>query len=99
MAKHKKFQINCVTMVIKEGGIVKIRLRLKDLREDNDLTQKDIAAIIGTSPQYYQKYEKGIYLIPVDRLELLADFYNTSTDYLLGRTPFSRPYPKNRRRK
>ncbi|MCI8828656.1 MAG: helix-turn-helix transcriptional regulator [Ruminiclostridium sp.] len=68
--------------------------RLRDLREDNELTQQDVAGILGTSPQYYQKYESGVRPIPVERLEILADYYKTSTDYLLGRTPVREPYPK-----
>ena len=68
--------------------------RLRDLREDNELTQQDVAGILGTSPQYYQKYESGVRPIPVERLEILADNYKTSTDYLLGRTPVREPYPK-----
>ena len=70
------------------------RMRLRDLREDNNLTQKAVAAILGTSFQYYQKYESGVRPIPVDRLEILADYYKTSTDYLLGRTEIREPYPK-----
>ena len=50
--------------------------------------------MLGTSVQYYQKYEAGIRPITTQRLELLADFYKTSTDYLLGRTPVRKPYPK-----
>ena len=73
---------------------MKGRMRLRDLREDRDLTQKEVAEILGTSFQYYQKYESGVRPIPVDRLEVLADFYQTSTDYLLGRTTVREPYPK-----
>nr|WP_325188933.1 helix-turn-helix transcriptional regulator [uncultured Oscillibacter sp.] len=73
---------------------MKGRMRLRDLREDRDLTQKEVAEILGTSFQYYQKYESGVRPIPVDRLEVLADFYQTSTDYLLGRTAIREPYPK-----
>lgn len=69
------------------------RLRLRDLREDNDLTQRQVAAVIGTSFQYYQKYESGLRPIPVYRLEKIADFYHTSTDYILGRTNVRKPYP------
>ena len=65
--------------------------RMRDLREDNDLTQKDIAKILGTTAQYYQKYESGVRPLTIERLELLADFYKTSTDYILGRTNNSRP--------
>lgn len=73
---------------------MKGRMRLRDLREDRALTQKEVAEILGTSFQYYQKYESGVRPIPVDRLEVLADFYQTSTDYLLGRTAIRKPYPK-----
>lgn len=60
--------------------------RLRDLREDNDLTQKELANILNTTQQQYSKYELGIRLIPIDKLEILANFYNTSVDYLIGRT-------------
>ncbi len=60
--------------------------RLKDLREDKDLLQKDIAEKIGTSPNYYGDYENGKRLIPIDRLLILADFYDVSLDYITGRT-------------
>ena len=67
--------------------------RLKDLREDHDLLQKEIAKILKTTPQYYQKYENGVRPITVERLEILADYYQTSTDYILGRTKVKTPYP------
>ena len=66
--------------------------RLKDLREDMDLTQADIAKILNTTQQQYSKYEIGIRLIPIDKLNKLADFYKTSTDYILGRTNNRKPY-------
>ena len=59
--------------------------RLKDLREDNDLTQKQIAEIIGTSQSYYAQYENGHRPIPLDRFIILADFYGVTLDYLAGR--------------
>lgn len=68
--------------------------RLKDLREDNDLTQADIAKLLKTTQQQYSKYELGIRLIPIDKLNILADFYKTSTDYILGRTNLKSPYKK-----
>ncbi len=68
--------------------------RLKDLREDKDLTQNDIAKILNTTQQQYSKYEIGIRLIPIDKLNKLADFYKTSTDYILGRTNNRKPYEK-----
>lgn len=66
--------------------------RLKDLREDKDLNQKEIAKILGTTQQQYSKYELGIRLIPIDKLTILANFYNTSIDYILGRTNEKKPY-------
>lgn len=60
--------------------------RIRDLREDRDLTQKQIAQILGMSQTGYSKYETGENDIPTQILIKLADFYGTSTDYLLGRT-------------
>ena len=59
--------------------------RLKDLREDSDLTQAFIGKLLETTQQQYYKYEKGIQEIPVHHLITLADFYRVTTDYLLGR--------------
>ena len=60
--------------------------RLTDLRSDRDIKQKEIAEILKMSPDVYRRYEKGIREIPVWALIKLADYYQTSTDYLLGRT-------------
>ena len=60
--------------------------RIRDLREDHDLTQKQIAQILGMSQTGYSKYETGENDIPTQVLIKLADFYQTTTDYLLGRT-------------
>lgn len=60
--------------------------RIRDLREDLDLTQKQIAQMLGMSQTGYSKYETGENDIPTIVLIKLADFYQTSTDYLLGRT-------------
>ena len=68
--------------------------RLKDLREDRDLSQEKVAKIINTTQQQYSKYELGIRLIPIDKLCILADYYNTSLDYILGRTNINKIYPK-----
>ena len=67
--------------------------RLKDLREDRDLTQADIARVLNTTQQQYSKYEIGIRLIPIDKLNKLADFFQTSSDYILGRTQIKKRYP------
>ncbi len=60
--------------------------RIRDLREDRDLTQKQVAQMLGMSQTGYSKYETGENDIPTTILLKLADFYQTSTDYLLGRT-------------
>ena len=60
--------------------------RIRDLREDRDLTQTQIARLLGMSQTGYSKYETGENDIPTAVLIKLADFYETTTDYLLGRT-------------
>ena len=60
--------------------------RIRDLLEDHDLTQKQIAQMLGMSQTGYSKYETGENDIPTQVLIKLADFYQTSIDYLLGRT-------------
>ncbi len=60
--------------------------RIRDLREDRDLTQKQLAQMLGMSQTGYSKYETGENDIPTAVLIKLADFYQTTTDYLLGRT-------------
>lgn len=68
--------------------------RIRDLREDKDLTQKQLACVLNCSQQVYSNYELGQRDIPTQTLIAIADFYNTSTDYLLGRTNVPSPYPK-----
>jgi len=58
--------------------------RLRDLREDKDLTQADIAKVLGTTQQVYSRYEKGINQIPLHHLVTLCKFYKVSSDYILG---------------
>ena len=60
--------------------------RIRHLREDRDMTQKEIAALLSMSQTGYSKYETGENDIPTSVLIKLADFYETSVDYLLGRT-------------
>lgn len=67
--------------------------RIRDLREDNDLTQKEIGKILNVAQRTYSSYENGVTNIPVQCVIKLAKFYNTSTDYLLGLTDISKPYP------
>ncbi len=58
--------------------------RIRDLREDNDLTQEQIANILNTSQTMYARYERGANELPIRHLLTLADYYKVSTDYILG---------------
>ncbi len=60
--------------------------RLRDLREDKDMNQTQIAELLNIRQTVYSRYERGFQSIPVEHLIALADFYNVSTDYILGRT-------------
>lgn len=68
-------------------------LRIRDLREDNDLTQAEAASLLNVSQATYSRYETETLAIPYSLLEILADYYKTSVDYLLGRTSNPKPYP------
>ena len=69
--------------------------RLKEIREDRDLLQKDVAKILNMTQVQYSRYETGIRLIPIDKLDILADFYGVSVDYLICRTDERKPYKKS----
>ena len=69
--------------------------RLKEIREDKDLNQSDVAKILGIKQQQYSEYEIGKRLIPINYLSDLADYYDTSIDYLLSKTDERKPYPKS----
>lgn len=60
--------------------------RIRDLREDNDKTQLEIAQMLETSQTMYARYERGANELPIRHLLALANYYNVSTDYILGRT-------------
>ncbi len=64
---------------------------LKDLREDKDLTQKQLAGILGISTQYYSRYELGQVELPIRHLKTLCNFYKKSADYILNIPPFRGP--------
>ncbi|RGJ66579.1 XRE family transcriptional regulator [Eubacterium sp. TM05-53] len=66
--------------------------RIRDLREDNDLTQTEVAKYLRISQQYYSNIEKGERTISVDIICMLADYYKVSTDYLLNRTDIKKPF-------
>lgn len=68
--------------------------RLRDLREDRDLSQTAVAKLLHMSQTGYSKYETGENDIPTHVLIALADFYDTSVDYLLDRTNQKKPYPE-----
>lgn len=71
--------------------------RLKDLRTDNDLTQKDIGKILNISNRQYGRYERGERDIPIDLLCILAKYYTVSLDYLVEDTDISKRYPPPRK--
>ena len=69
-------------------------MRIKDLREDRDLTQRELAQYLHIKQNTYSQYENGQRQLPIEILIDLAKFYNTSTDYLLGLTDEKKPYGK-----
>lgn len=69
-------------------------LRLKDLREDNDYTQQEIANVLNCKQNTYQQYESEKRQIPIEALKKLAIFYKTSVDYIIGLTNEYTPYSR-----
>ena len=69
-------------------------MRLRDLREDADLTQKDLADYLHIKQNTYSQYENGQRQLPIPLLIALAEYYHTSTDYILRLTDEKKPYPK-----
>lgn len=72
--------------------------KIRDLREDKDLTQTQIAKILNCSQRIYSNYERGEVDIPTQVLIKLAEFHGTSVDFLLGLTDEKRPYPRKKDR-
>lgn len=70
--------------------------RIRNLREDKDLKQRQLAELLGCDQRTYSDYECGVLNVPTDALIKLALFYNTSVDYLLGITDKKVPYPRNK---
>ena len=68
--------------------------RIRNLREDSDMTQQQIAEKLYITRRAYSNYETGERSIPIDILSKIADIYGTSVDYLIGRTNVKNPYPK-----
>lgn len=75
-------------------SVMNMNLRIKDLREDKDLTQKQVADFLICDQSLYSKYERGERPLPLELAVKLADFYGVSVDYLLCRTNNANPYPK-----
>lgn len=71
-----------------------MQLRIRDLREDTDKKQQEVAGYLGCDQSLYSKYERGERVFPLEYADRLADFYGVSVDYLLGRTEIKEPYPK-----
>lgn len=70
--------------------------RIRDTREDNDKSQKEIADVLKCTQQTYSRYENGINEIPISRIKILAEYYETSIDYLVGLTNETKPYPRTK---
>lgn len=71
-----------------------MKLRIKELREDRDIKQKEIAKILNCKQNTYSQYENESRIIDIYNLEKLAIFYETSIDYLIGLTNETKPYPR-----
>ena len=71
--------------------------RLRDLRNDKELMQKEVAALLNIDQRVYSNYETGKREIPVRFLIILADFYDVSVDYIVGRTNIIAPYGRKKR--
>ena len=69
---------------------------IRDLREYNELSQKEMAKYLNVRQSTYSRYETSDINVPLDIVEKLADYYNTSVDYLIGRTDERRPYPRSK---
>ena len=74
-------------------------MRLKDIREDRDITQREIAEFLHIKQNTYSQYENGQRGLPLDMLIKLAEYFNTSTDYILEVTDEVKPYPASKYRK
>lgn len=74
-----------------------VAMRLRDIREDRDITQKELAEFLHIRQNTYSQYETGQRQLPVDTLVKLALFFNTSTDYILELTDEARPYRRRKR--
>ncbi len=76
--------------------VIDMELRIRDLREDSDLKQKEVAEYLMCDQSLYSKYERGERQLPLEMAVQLAQFYCVSVDYLVGLTEVREPYPKKR---
>ena len=83
-------------IIIKTGRKEDYRMRLKDIREDHDITQREIADFLHIRQNTYSQYENGQRGLPIEMLIKLARYFHTSTDYILGLTDEATPYPKRK---
>jgi transcriptional regulator with XRE-family HTH domain len=79
---------------LKRKDFMNYIVRMRNLREDSDKTQKELAIVLKTSQTMYARYERGANELPIRHLITLAKFYDVSTDYLLGLTNEKKPFPK-----
>lgn len=82
--------MSCVMLM----SVMKMKLRIRDMREDKDLSQREVSNYLLCDQSLYSKYERGERPLPLELADKLADFYGVSVDYLLGRTDEKKPYPK-----
>ena len=75
-------------------AVMIMKLRIRDLREDKDLTQKQVASMLLCDQSLYSKYEREERPLPLELADKLASFYGVSVDYLIGRTSEKKPYSK-----
>lgn len=78
--------------------VMNMYLRIRNLREDADLTQKQIAELLCTNQSNYSKTERGVKALSLEEAVTLAQFYKTSVDYIVGLTDERDPYPRSRRK-
>lgn len=78
------------------ASVMNMKLRIRDVREDRDLTQREVSEYLMCDQSLYSKYEREERPLPLELADKLADFYGVSVDYLLGRTDAKKPYPKKK---
>lgn len=88
--------LQCQYQIVIKGGVPvdSFYPRIRDLREDRDMSQQEVADYLGMKQPQYSRYERGVRDVPTDILIRLAKLYKTSTDYILGLTNCSKPYRK-----